>query len=230
MGETVMFRNLLGFWSGKSYLEKVLDEFSRMVETAEKMYLMVMEDYFEPNPDKDFKQTIYDMDQQINKHERYIRKRIVEHLSIDPKKGLNVSLILMSVVKDAERVGDLIKNILETGRMLERPFEREEFTLYFNDFPTRLAGYFSTTLKTFVEFDEEKAYQLVTDARAFAKECDAIIQRLADSQLTANRAVCFTVTARFMKRIASHLVNIATAVIVPLSDLDYFDERRMSDI
>jgi hypothetical protein len=35
--------------------------------------------------------------------------------------------------------------------------------------------------------------------------------------------------ARYFKRIAAHLTNIATSVILPLTDLDYFDERRSED-
>ncbi len=224
-----MFQNLLGLLSGKKYLEEVLEEFSDMLKTAERMYATVVEDYFSPNPDEEFEQSIYDMDQEINDHERHIRRRIVEHLTIYPKKGMNVSLILMSVIKDAERIGDLIKNLLETGKMLDRPLDKDEFTAYFNDLPHRLAGYFSTTLKTFVEFNEKEAYDLIRNEREFCKECDAIIRKLADSDLKANHAVCYTITARYFKRIAAHLVNIATAVVVPLSDLDYFDERRMPE-
>ena len=225
-----MFKNLLGFWSGKGFLEEVLEEFAEMIKTAEKMYGLVIKDFFEPNLDKQFTQSIYDMDQKINNHERHIRKRIVEHLSIHPSKGMNVSLILMSVVKDAERVGDLTKNLLEAGRKLKRPLEKDEFVTYINDLFEKIATYFSATLKTFIEFDEEHALRLIKDARTSAKDCERLITQLAASNLDANRVVCFTITARFLKRIASHLVNIATAVVVPVSDLDYFDERRMSDI
>lgn len=224
-----MFKNLLGILSGKGFLEQVLEEFAQMLGTAEKMYSLVMEDYFSPNPDPQFKQSIYDMDQKINAYERHIRKRIVEHLSVNPTKGLNLCLMLMSVVKDAERLGDFIKNLFETGRLFDPPLQKEEFVEYFNDLPEKVAGYFSATVQAFLEYDEDKAYEVIRNERASAKECDKIIQRLAKSNLSANRAVCFTMTARFLKRIASHLSNIATAVVMPLSDLDYFDERRLSD-
>jgi len=42
-------------------------------------------------------------------------------------------------------------------------------------------------------------------------------------------AVCFALIAKHFKRIVAHLVNIATSVILPLSDLDYFDERRKNE-
>ena len=42
-------------------------------------------------------------------------------------------------------------------------------------------------------------------------------------------AVCFALVARHFKRIMGHLVNIATSVVLPLSDLDYFDERKTNE-
>jgi hypothetical protein len=59
-----------------------------------------------------------------------------------------------------------------------------------------------------------------------AKWCDSVVVELAHSDLSVNEAVCFTLLARYFKRIVAHLVNIATSVILPLSDLDYYDEKR----
>jgi hypothetical protein len=42
-------------------------------------------------------------------------------------------------------------------------------------------------------------------------------------------AVCFALAARHFKRIVAHLVNLATSVVLPYSDLDYFDERRKNE-
>jgi len=47
--------------------------------------------------------------------------------------------------------------------------------------------------------------------------------------LPVNQAVCIALTARHLKRIVAHLVNIATSVILPLSDLDYYDEKRLQE-
>lgn len=55
---------------------------------------------------------------------------------------------------------------------------------------------------------------------------DEIIERLAQSELSVNEAVCYTLIARHYKRIVVHLANVATSVIQPLSDLDYWDETR----
>jgi phosphate uptake regulator len=221
-----MFKNILGFWSGKTFLEKVLEDFSQMIGTAEEMYNLVINDYFDPNPDEAFKQSIYDMDRKINAGERSIRKKIIEHLAVQPNIEINVSLILMSVVKDAERIGDHIKNLYEASRLLNRPLKKEEFSEYFKVIPQRISRRFLDAVSSFRSSDEDLAYEVIYSERSLAKECEQILIRMAKSQLDANRAVCFAMTARALKRIASHLANIATAVAVPVPDLDYFDERR----
>ena len=53
---------------------------------------------------------------------------------------------------------------------------------------------------------------------------------MAHGNLSVNEAVCFTLTARHFKRLAAHLTNIATSVILPLSELDYFDEKIISNL
>jgi len=35
--------------------------------------------------------------------------------------------------------------------------------------------------------------------------------------------------ARYFKRIAAHLMNIATSVILPVTNLDYFDQRKTDE-
>ncbi len=54
-----------------------------------------------------------------------------------------------------------------------------------------------------------------------------LIEKVAKGDnLSTNEAVCFALTARYFKRITAHLSNIATSVVLPLSELDYFDEKR----
>ena len=65
--------------------------------------------------------------------------------------------------------------------------------------------------------------------REIVKRCDKIIERLARSDLDVNEAVALALMARYFKRLAAHLTNIATSVILPVSDLDYFDERRSDE-
>jgi len=222
-----MFKNLLGFWKGKDFITQVYDEFNNMLDQSEFMFKMVCEHLLDLNADgSDLKQKIYDIDKDINVQQREIRKRIVEHLTLQPGVEFTVCLVLMSVVKDAERIGDYCKNLYEVYELSHGPLDRELYTDYFNGLDKEITTLFDQTKSAFLDGDEDKAKQAWAVEQRIAKGCDATVERLAQCDLPVNQAVCFTLIARHYKRIVAHLVNIATSAILPLSDLDYFDERR----
>lgn len=224
-----MFESLIGFWSGKDFLAHVLDDFAGMLKTAEQMYSDVMMHFCDDHLDADFVQGIYERDRSINTLERKIRRRIIEHLAVRPKVSLSVCLILMSVVKDAERLGDYAKNLLEAADVMERPLARSEFERFYGDVPQKIMTSFEETAKAFVESDEARARSVVRCLRDVASRCEQLWRDLANSDLSANHAVCLAVSARYNKRVALHLANIATAVIMPVTDLDYWDEDLISE-
>lgn len=221
-----MFKNLLGFWKGKDFIAQVFGAFNEMLDHSEYMFKAVTEDLLTNAQTPDLKQKIYEVDKSVNVQQRDIRKRIVEHLTLQPTVEFNASLVMMSVVKDAERLGDYCKNLYEVTVLLDNPINKDLYTQYFNGLNEDILQLFDNTKSAFIDADEAKAEQAWSTERRIAKACDETIERLARSDLSVNEAVCFTLIARHYKRIVAHLVNIATSVILPLSDLDYFDEKR----
>ena len=221
-----MFKNLLSFWKGKDFLSKVLEEFKDMLDDTKFMYESVCACLLDNKDDPDLKKNIYEIDKRVNVLQKDIRKRIVEHLALQPTVDVTACLLLMSVVKDAERLGDYAKNLFEVTELLEKPIDRTSFSKYFNEVDKDVLGLFEQTKQAFIETNVDMATSAWEYEKRIAKGCDEIVAEVAKSNLTVNEAVCFALIARYFKRIVAHLVNIATSVILPLSDLDYFDERR----
>lgn len=221
-----MFRNLLSFWKGKDFLSHVLDEFSNMLDDAEDMFRSVCRKLIDSQKEPELKEKIYQVDSKINLLEKDIRKRIVEHLSFQPSVDVSACLLLMSVVKDAERLGDYCKNLFEVTQLLDAPMDRIKFKGLFNELDEELFSLFRETKEAFVRSDEAKACSSWQRERKIVKKCDEIIGQLARSDFSVNEGVCFTLMARYFKRLAAHLTNIASSVVLPISDLDYFDEKR----
>ena len=221
-----MFKNLLSFWKGKDFLGQVLKDFKDMLDDTENMFISVCQRLIHNKEEKNLEERIYKVDAQVNSLVKDIRKRIIEHLSIQPSVDVPTSLLLMSVVKDAERLGDYAKNLLEVSNFIQQPMDKEKYAKLFNNIEDEIANLFKQTKKAFIESDEDKAAKTWIYEREIAKRCDDIIKQLSKSELSVNEAVCFTLMARHFKRIAAHLTNIATSVILPLTDLDYFDEKR----
>ncbi|MGB2705492.1 MAG: PhoU domain-containing protein [Candidatus Omnitrophota bacterium] len=220
-----MFKNLLSFWKGKDFLTEVLEEFKEMLNDTKNMFESVCEALIKGRRGPNLEERIYKVDKRVNLLEREIRKRIVEHLSIQPGVDVPVSLVLMSVVKDAERVGDYCKNLLEIVGLLNRPIERARFEALFGDIDKKILEEFDKTQKAFIESDEKTAKQILYLERGIVKSCDEIVKQLAKGDLPTNEAVCLTLLARYFKRVAAHLANIGSSVILPISDLDFFDEK-----
>jgi phosphate uptake regulator len=221
-----MFKNLLQFWKGKAFLNQVLEEFKGMLDDAQEMFNIVCQQLIHNKEQTNLKEKIYDIDKKINTLEKDIRKRVIEHLAIQPAVDMPTSLILMSVVKDAERLGDYCKNLFEVTKLLDKPINKDIYKELFNELDKELIELFKDTKKAFIESDEHTAAKSWNYEREISLRCDKIIEELAKSNLSVNEAVCFTLMARHFKRLGAHLTNIATSVILPLSDLDYFDEKR----
>ena len=222
-----MFKDLLSFWKGKDFLVQVLEAFKAMLDDSESMFQSVCARLLDNKDEPDLKKKIYEVDKKVNVLQKDIRKRIVEHLALRPTVDTTACLLLMSVVKDAERLGDYAKNLLQITEFLDQPIDRALFSQYFDGVDKDVLELFKHTKQAFIETDANMANLAWDYEKGIARSCDEIVRKVAQSNLTVNEAVCFALIARYFKRIMAHLVNIATSVVLPLSDIDYFDEQRI---
>ena len=54
-----------------------------------------------------------------------------------------------------------------------------------------------------------------------AKRCDTLLDRLLDDSLEPKEAILATLLLRYIKRIASHLKNVASSVVNPFARIGY---------
>lgn len=221
-----MIKDLFNFWRSREYKAEVMDQFAAILRISDDMYKLIIDELFHPASDDSLKEKIVSMDKQINELQRSIRRRIVEHIAVAPTDEPNVSLIWMSVVKDAERLGDYNKNIYDSFKMLESPVAPEEWRNYFDELFNTIDTFYKKTSEAFIQFDREKAVELIPAEREVKRQCRQIIQRLAgEKDISVNRAVCFSQIAHHLKRIAAHLCNICSAVVMPVESIDYTGKR-----
>ncbi len=220
-----MFKNFLSFWSGKDFLSQILEDFNKMQEETKQMFTDVLSKLLESKEEKGLKDKIYSLDKRVNELEREIRKRIVEHLSVQPTIDVPACLLMMSVVKDSERIGDYCKNLYEVTELLQGSLDKTRFGGLFDNMDRQLVEEFDKTIGAFKNSDAQLAKDVLNIETGIVKNCDDILKKLSKSDLRTNEAVCYTLMARYFKRIAAHLANIGSSVILPISDLDFFDEK-----
>lgn len=206
-------------------LEQTTDHFVGMVGHCQWMYERASEALWTDADLDAAKKQIYERDILVNQAERTIRKKIVEHLAIRPKDDTTYCLLLMSLVKDAERIGDYCKNLMDlTGYHMLRG-DRNERVAEARAIERDIHGMFTQVAKAFRDSDEVLGAELVQQERSVTKACEALIGSILETPgFTVRQAVAYTLLARFDKRIAAHLGNIASSLVMPLHKLDYFDE------
>ncbi|MBL7140363.1 MAG: PhoU family transcriptional regulator [Planctomycetes bacterium] len=227
-----MLRELLAAWRGRDALTRMFEEFDQMLDETHWMFQRAVEVFFSRVDWQAFQDPIYERDKKVNKFERSIRAQIVKHLTIQPQTNLAACLVLMSVVKDAERIGDYCKNIFEVGKFYTREFTTKRYIEPLERMRAQVDEMFTLTTEAFGASDGDKAYRVIKQFRGLGKECDRLIQDLLQQRdhVPTDEGVAYSLLARHIKRIGAHLSNIATAVVAPVHRLDYVDEADPNEM
>ncbi len=169
---------------------------------------------------------LYDRDQRVNALEREVRRSVITHLALEPNaQDIPTAMVFMNAVKDAERIGDYIKNIYDVAHELvpESP-DRSLYKTQLGDYADVMRDLMIETATVFSESDEEQARKIINTAREQGHALEKSIAEITRSQLHTSDAVCLVLVMRFYKRIFSHLSNIASTVCMPVHKMDFYDE------
>lgn len=175
---------------------------------------------------KDIRKT----DRSINKAERRIRRALIVHASTrGAAADIGSILVLMSITKDIERVGDYAKNIwdlADNGVDMTADDDVDELRKR-RDAVSRLI---TDASQIFATQDVEAAHATIQAADDLMDEFDAEIARLVTTEAPGSRAVPRALLYRYLKRITAHLMNVLSAVVMPVDRLDYYDEDKADRI
>lgn len=160
-----------------------------------------------------------EMDEDINLREALIRRAVLEHVAINPQQELSFSLIMVSVVQDAERCGDLAKSLAKaTGLSTAPRMGAHVGTL--SAIRDRVQAQFPRVHHAFDAADREGATRVMTEHEALKRDIGDYLGTLAAADdLTPNQALVLGISARMIGRVSSHLSNIISAVALPFDQL-----------
>ena len=222
-----MIKEILAFWRHHSLLSEAVDEFHEMLDSLNDMFKSTMDFIWNYEEGKTGRE-IHKRDRRINKTERRIRMRLVEQLSINPEGSANQCLVLMSIAKDAERIGDYCKNLLEVVEHYGKPFEDSRDVEELKDIEKEVLELLGMTTECLKAESVELAKSVHTKQRDLGRRCEAfILQFYSNQRSDVPAAVSYVLIARFFKRVIKHLGNIASSVSMPVHKLDYFDKKAL---
>lgn len=218
-----MFRRLIQMLRQGDLMDQALKDSYVMFEESYKIFKTVSEAFLQG---KEVEEDVYAVDRRINKMEKEIRRKILEHLSINPKQDIVAALVLTTVIVHMERIGDYSKNIYELAERKSHSFsckyykEAEELT-------ERLLFYFEKGIKAFKEALEDEAREVMAELDKVKKECERNIEKIMqEERISVKDAIIYTLYFRYLKRISAHVLDIASSVCNPFELIDFFKEPQ----
>ena len=220
-----MLQELLSIFRGGNPLSKVADNFALMLNLTREMNYSAGQIFFGEEHEENAQDNVHKTDAKVNELERIIRRSLTIHLSIPGNNAdAPYSLLLMSLVKDVERLGDYAKNLSEIieSRPAPLPTGTEFSELMIVRRRVELA--FQTCANVVLSSRKGEAVELIRQGRETARRCDSLIATIGKSDYDAATTTAFILGSRYYKRINAHVLNVLSSVVMPLDKIDYHDE------
>lgn len=200
-------------------IRRSLDGLAAMIDTAGRMFAAATATLLD---NEAMELDLSAEDATINAHEQQIRRAVLEHVTMSPREELALSLVLVSIVQDAERLGDLAKTLAQVADLADRPRMGPHVDAL-RPVRDRVQSAFPRVRAAFLSGDAEAARTVMDEHDTTKADVAAYLRRLAAApDLTPNRAVVLSSAGRMIGRTSAHLSNIISGVALP------FDQIRRS--
>ena len=220
-----MWKRLVQRFTSVDPIKPITLEFMEMLEHTRTMSQRVHPHLFDQELNPIDSKEVYDLDVKVNKLERSIRKRIINHLNLSNDK-VSYCLLMMSIIKDAERMGDYLKNIYEVRALTGAYIPPSHFRAELESVIALVVETLNATPDIIANEDVAGATKHLQAGRSSAQKCDKLLSELAQSDLSAAEVTSMVLLTRFHKRLGAHLLNILSSVVMPLHKLDFSDGRE----
>ncbi len=219
---------VLDFFRGKrggTAMEEVEATIVQMLREGREVYDSATAAVFGGGKSKATKREVKGTDRHINESQREVRRALMTHSAVTGDVDLPLVLAYMSVVKDVERVGDYSKNLYDLAKIgadFSTAADGDELKRYRD----AVGQLISDAADAFEARDVDRAAALVANADRYLDEYDDHVVAQAKSEGSAFDAVSRALFFRFLKRITAHVMNLMTALVLPVDQLDYYDEAK----
>lgn len=217
-----MFSWFRGSEPSSDGLERMRAEFGQMLDAGRHVFDVAANALLGGTDVEVIRKDIFDTDERINQSERQIRRSLVVHATVHGSSSFPSCLVLMSVVKDAERVGDYAKNIFDLAELRSSELQGglQSDLVQLKD---RVSQLMANCRMVFDTEDADEARALIKEAEQIEDHCDDRITQIIRSGKQMDSDAVYALSYRYFKRTASHVRNVLTSVVQPIDLLDYTD-------
>ena len=210
--------NLFNFLTGSRppLVDQSMTDLGVMLDTADSMFAAATNCLLD---NETLHVDLSAQDEIVNQREQKIRRSVLEHILADPRAELALSLLLVSIVQDAERLGDLAKSIAKASELAAAP-RMGPHVEALRPVRDRVQSAFPRVRRSFVVGDARTGRVVMEEHAQTKTDVADFLRRLAAADdVTPNEAVVLAISARMIGRTSSHLSNIVSAVALPFDQV-----------
>ncbi len=223
-----MLKELIAVFKSDSLLDRAFKRSFEMLDLTHEMFLEATNVLRHTETNK-VSFDISDQDIAVNKYQREVRKDVFNHLAMSGTETLSSDLVLINIVIDLERIGDITKNIVEIAEGHPDKLSSKLFDEKIAEMEKAVSDNYIKTIKAFKEADEELATQIIVEYKWVSRASDEILKSLMnneDTEIKSGSAVALALYIRQLKRINSHLKNVASSVVNPFHRIGYKPKKK----
>jgi phosphate transport system protein len=218
-----MIKELLNIFKKDSLMDQAYKRTYEMIDITHTMFIEI-QNKLRNDAKYKFSFDIRDKDIAINKYEREVRRNVFNHLCVAGMEDLNAGLVLVSIIIDIERVGDYTKNMVELAETIDKVLKGGKFEKDLQKVESAIEDIFKRLREILEKSDCKKAADLLIEYEWVNKVCDRHVSDLLnkkESTMSSTKAVALSLYFRYLKRINSHLRNVASSVVNPFPRIGF---------
>jgi phosphate uptake regulator len=216
-----MLKEISALWKDDSIMREVVQKLGDMVSDAEYVYTHAWEACTGQAVVENTKGPLREHDKAVNRGERDIRRKVVQHLTINPGQDASGCMAVMIMAKDIERIGDHGRNIFNVATQCGCEIPEIKAFDRINAANAHIAGLFPKLRRAILESDEKVTHEILDQYKANKRETKDLLAALPDMDMAGREAVATTLLARYHMRVNAHIGNAASGVIFPLENIDF---------
>jgi len=166
---------------------------------------------------------IYTLDKRVNLLEQKLRRHIYNHLVLTEQQDLYMSLILVQIGVDLERIGDYIKNIYDLRRIIgDLDFEGHEKELA--DLEGKIKTMIPGVKAALKNQEAVSATEIQKEYFPLAKLCDQRVEEIltgSSESESSKQTAMLVLYYRYLKRVIAHFINVASAISNPYDRIGF---------
>jgi phosphate uptake regulator len=223
-----MIKEIIAVFKSDNLLDRAFNRSFEMLDLTNKMFLEA-KDVLRNTDSNKLDIDINDQDLKVNKFQREVRKDVFNHLTLAGTETLSSDLVLINIVIDLERIGDMTKNMVEIAKIHPERLTSKVFDEKIEKIESSVTENFSKTIKAFKESDEVLGREIMDEYKWVSKLCDEILMSLMkdeDPGLKAPSAVAIALYIRQLKRVNAHLINVASSLVNPFHRIGFKAKKK----